>query len=542
MKKKNIVISIILALTLAMSVFAFAGCGDNSYGGSVKVEGTQNTSYAVHSNGGNAVQYGNYIYFINGSASYEDTDGKNNVWGDVVKGALYRAELVGDKNGAEFDVKGSVSEVTNEYVEFKTSAGVDYDDNPIDVANVQLIAPKIIGTSGYSSGGIFIYDNYVYYATPNNVRNKAGEYQYKKTDFLRTSLDGKVTQKLYTSENDTDTSPYAFYKQGDKVYLVLLDGTTLKSISVNDKKVIETLKIAEDVTSATLPTKSDYYANDNSSVSVEDFVFFTRSATDEDGQRSGTVLEYIRPDGSERTVFLNNGQTSSIEAVRDGVVFYRTTENGNTVINFTNLHDSFMGEAGKDTTDPNSPTYKAYEDSLPADKRRTNVRGTALNVGNLSSYTYTYAFRPSSDIDPNVDTVYVLASTGSAMHLFGNDGTSKTVYSSSATIETVIDGYAYYRNSTNFIQRLNIFEENAEPQEVSDRAGITNGLPVDVVAGYVMYFGIIDDWASGYAVFNKLPGEGIEGSKAMFVGKRAEDDEKPEDDEDEETTDEESAE
>ena len=37
MKKKNIVISIILALTLAMSVFAFAGCGDNSYGGSVKV-------------------------------------------------------------------------------------------------------------------------------------------------------------------------------------------------------------------------------------------------------------------------------------------------------------------------------------------------------------------------------------------------------------------------------------------------------------------------------------------------------------------------
>lgn len=536
MKKKNIVISIILALTLAMSVFAFAGCGESSYGGSVKVEGTQDTTYAVHSNGGNAVQYGNYIYFINGSASYEDTDGKNNVWGDVVKGALYRAELTGDKNGAEFDVKGLVSEVTNEYIEFKTSAGVDYDDNPIDVANVQLIAPKIIGTSGYTSGGIFIYDNYVYYATPNNVRNKAGEYQYRKTDYLRTSLDGKTTQKLYTSENDTATSPYAFYKQGENVYLVLLDGTTLKSIVVNDKKVVETLQIAEDVTAAVLPTKSDYYANDNSSVSVEDFVFFTRAATDKDGERSGTVLEYMRPDGSERTVFLNNGQTSSIEAVRDGVVFYRTTENGNTVINFTNLHDSFLGAAEKDSTEPNSPTYKAYEDNLPADKKRTNVKGTALNVSNLSSYTYTYAFRPSADIDPNVDTVYVLASTGSVMYLFGNDGTSKTVYTSSATIETVIDGYAYYRNSSNFIQRLNIFEENAEPQQVSDRAGITNGLPVDVVAGYVMYFGIIDDWASGYAVFNKLPDSGIEGSKAMFVGKRAENDVKPEDDEDEETT------
>ena len=537
MKKK--IIPIFLCLVLAFG-FSLYGCGGDSFS-KIKVEGKQDTSYTVYSNGGNAVQYGNYIYFINGSASYEDTEGKNNIWGEVVKGALYRAELCGDKDGSEFVIKGSVSDISNEYIEFKTSAGVDYDDNAIDVANVQLIAPKIIGTSGYSSGGIFIYDNYVYYATPNNVRNKAGEYQYKKTDYLRTSLDGKLTQKLYTSESDTATSPYAFYKQGDKVYLVLLDGTTLKSVVVNDKKVVETLQIAENVTAAILPTKSDYYADDNSSVSVEDFVFFTRAATDEDGQRGGTVLEYMRPDGSERTVFLNNGQTSSLEAVRDGVVFYRTTENGNTVINFTNLHDSFLGESGKDKSEPNSPTYKAYEESLPADKKRTNIKGTALNVGNLSSYTYTYAFRPSADIDPNTDVVYVLASTGSVMYLFGSDGSSKTVYSSSATVETVIDGYAYFRNSTNFIQRVNIFEENATSQEVSDRAGITNGLPVDVVAGYVMYFGIIDDWASGYPVFNKLPGEGIEGSKAMFVGKRAENDEKPEDDEDEEETESESS-
>lgn len=532
MKKKNI-ISIILAAVLALGVFAFAGCGDNSYGGSIKVVGVQDTGYAVHSNGGNVVQYGNYVYFINGTASYEDTEGKNNVWGEVVKGGLYRAELIGKKSEtepSEFIVQSEKSSVTDEYLEFKTTEGVDYDENAIDVATVQLIAPKVIGTSGYASGGIFIYDNWVYYASPNNEKNKAGEVQYKKTDFLRTSLDGKTTQRLFTSAEETAEKPYAFYKRGEFVYLVVLDGTSLKSVKVNDKKAVETAIIAENVTAAVLPTRSDYVAGEEK-ISVEDFVFFSRAATDEDTPTSGTVLEYMLPDGEERTVFLSNGQTSSIEAVRDGVVFYRTVENGTTVIRFTNLHNSFLGIAGEGKTEVNSPTYKAYEDKQPEDAKRTDIKGVALNVGNLSDYTFTYAFRPSAKIEPNTDVVYVFASTGSVAYLYCNDGTVKTVYSQSATIETVIDGYAYFRNSSNFICRFNIFKENAEMQTVSDRAAIAGGFNADTVAGYIMYYGIIDDWASGYALFNKLPGEGLEGGKALFVGEKAEGDLKPKDEE-----------
>ena len=56
--------------------------------------------------------------------------------------------------------------------------------------NVQLIAPKRIGTSGYKDGGIFIYDDWVYFASPNNEKNKAGAVQYNKTDFFRPKPDG----------------------------------------------------------------------------------------------------------------------------------------------------------------------------------------------------------------------------------------------------------------------------------------------------------------------------------------------------------------
>ncbi|MCI8613039.1 MAG: hypothetical protein HFE48_05020 [Clostridia bacterium] len=518
--KKNKLLLTLLSLALASTV-VLAGCGGDSYS-AIKVIGEQDTTYAVHSQGGNAVQYGNYIYFINGTAGYTDEDGNANIWNKVVKGALYRAELEGTKNAAEFDIKGRISSVTDEYIEFKSTAGQDYDENAIEITNTQLIAPKVIGTSGYTAGGIFIYDNYVYYASPNNQKNKAGDVQYKKTDFFRTSLDGKTTQKLLTTEADSESSPYAFYKQADKVYLVALDGTTLKSVVMNDKKVEDTLQIAENVTSAYLPVKSDYYRDDKS-VSVEDYVYFVRKAENTDSEKQGSVLEFMRPNGEDRTIWLANGQTSSVEAVRDGVVFYRTAEGGDTVLKYTNLHEELTA---------NSEFYKNYEQS--AQVKRTAIEGYAMNVRNIADYTYLYPCRPAAQYDVNTNDVYVFASTGSVMRLFGGgNDTGKTVYEGTATVSSVHDGYAYFSDSSSYAARVNIFEENTEPETVGDREIVTGGLPIDVCAGYVVYFGKIDDWANGYALFKKLPGKGPEGSDAVFVGLRSEADVKPEEEEEE---------
>lgn len=518
MKKKILVI--VLALVLA--ALPLAGCSGDSGYSAIQVTGTQDTAYAVHSNGGTAVQYGNYVYFINGTGGYEDTADGGNVWNKTVKGALYRAELLGTKNGAEFDVQGEFSPLSNKYFEFAYTTDKDFDDEPIDATLYQQIAPKVIGTSGYANGGIFIYDDYVYYASPNNEKNKAGTVQYKKTDFFRTSLDGKNTQKLFTSAEDTADKPYSFYKQNGKVYLVVLDGTTLKSVVIGKNKVEDVLQIAQDVTSAYLPVKTDY-TPDMPTNSVEDFVYIARAVTDKDSQKSGSVLEFLRPDGSERTIFLANGQTSSIESVRDGMVFYRTVYNKtNTVIAYTNLHAFFMGEYTDENgvAEINSPTYKAYEDSLPENKKRTNLQGVALNITNLSDYTYTYAFRPNAAQDVNTNVVYVLAANSTEVRLFSTIAGPKTIYTGAATISLVNGNYAYFSDGAedNQTYRINIFEENQSAVKVSDRTVITSGLPVDVCAGYIMYFGKLDDYASGYAIFNKLPGEGLEGTEAVFLG------------------------
>ncbi|MCX4314738.1 MAG: hypothetical protein OSJ83_12925, partial [Clostridia bacterium] len=154
MKKSKLALTIALASVLTVAP-ALAGCFP-----------AQDTTYLVDGQGGSAVSYGNYVYFINGTRGYDDTDGKNNVWGDVVKGGLYRAEL----NGTKADGKPArfTPTVDGKGFEFKHTDGKDYFDAPIDIVDVQEIAPKTIGTSGYSRGGLFVYDNNVYFASPVN--------------------------------------------------------------------------------------------------------------------------------------------------------------------------------------------------------------------------------------------------------------------------------------------------------------------------------------------------------------------------------------
>ena len=74
MKKK--IIPIVVCLVLS-ACFTLCGCGGESFS-KIKVEGKQDTSYIVQGNGGMAVQYGNYVYFINGYAGYDDSDGSQN--------------------------------------------------------------------------------------------------------------------------------------------------------------------------------------------------------------------------------------------------------------------------------------------------------------------------------------------------------------------------------------------------------------------------------------------------------------------------------
>ena len=407
--KKKILATIIAVLLMCAPLTA---CGESFKNDAV--EGVQDTSYVVVSNGGSAVQYGNYVYYINGYRGYEDSDGSENYWGNVVKGGLYRAELnAGSDVSFDYTTAFGVSvsglktfdgaynvDTNYDFVTKKNTVvtgyekdedgNIEYDEdgNAIEITEdvtesvSYRIASKTIGTSGYSNGGIFIYDDYVYYATPSNKQNRQGEFETTKTMFFRTKLDGTGTKRLYTSENDTAAADYAFYKQDGKVYLTVLDGTSIISVRVGDKKVERVTEIATDVTDALFPVRDVYY-NGIDTNQAEDFIYYTRDITEDDRIRSGNIVVAMRPSGEERAEIISNGNTVTLKNVDGGYLFYEDAQTGGNVIMYTNLHEQFM-EFSLSYKSAYEANYDAIVDANGSFSAVIGHQsGVALNVENI---------------------------------------------------------------------------------------------------------------------------------------------------------------
>ncbi len=502
---------IIAILTLIfVALMAFTGCAGDQYV-SVPISGAQDTSYTVLSNGGSAVQYGNYVYFLNGTRGYEDTEGEANLFGQVVKGAVYRAELIGEKqsDGTFLVKRDSVTNLT-----LKSSVKENYKGDEENVVSVQAVAPKTVGTSGYGEGGIYILDDCMFYASPNNLKNKSGEVQYLKTDFFRMTLDGKTTQKIYTTENDSATAPYTFIMNGNFVYLVVLDGTDLISVKINKNngKIEDTIKIAEEVTEAVLPTKPVYY-DGVSENTIYDFVYIKRAAKDTDTIRSGEILEFMRPDGSSRYIF-EAGNTYTLETVRDGYFFYRKAVNYENQLVASNLHTALSAHDTKYKNDAYNqeieniervvyPSASSALDSLSVYPFVSGYEFDSPKRGNgVSVLTYTATTDSSATVNLSlyVDGTYKgQIASGAGLTLEGKDG-SVVYYANGGTLYAVDLGEGYDFNA----------------KEIA--TGFTSGVfGVDVAGGFLIYFGKEGE-ANDYAHFYEL--DGVEGTayNPLFVG------------------------
>ena len=507
--------------TLAISFIALFGCSGDNYK-KVEIDGVQDTSYTVEGNGGSAVQYGNYVYFLNGTRGYEDSDGTANVFGNVIKGAVYRAELLGEKQDGSFVVKrDTVTELG-----VKSHKDTDYKRDEVDVIDVESIAPKTVGTASYKEGGIFIYDDCIYYASPNNLKSKTGDVQYKKTDFFRMTLDGKSTRKIYTTTSDSDSSPYAFYSVGENVYLTVLDGTDLITVKVAKKngKVEDTVKLAENVTDAVMPVKPVYYKGVSENT-IYDFVYYKRSATDDDTLPNGEVLEYVRPDGAtESYVFEADGYSSyTLETVRDGYLFYRKPDNFTNKLFATNLHNALM---------KNDEKYAADEKN--ADKQ--NVEKAVLVTSDLDNLdVYPFVQNYGFDKANVTNVVSVLATTKASSSSSSSDSSSTvtaTLYvdrvkkgdvatGTAVTVDTVYENYLFFTVDSTLKQLDLSAGAGTAATTVAENVS-TGTYGASVAGGYLIYFGKVSDDATGYAFFKEL--DGPEGnSEAFFVGKLTED-------------------
>lgn len=166
------------------------------------------------SNGGFVVLVEDYYYFINGVETYSS----DNTYGKPVKGALMRAK----KEGGVF-------------------------------GEAETVVPSLM-VAGSFGGGLYIYGDKVYYATPTNVKGIDGEVQNNYLDFASANLDGRNRKELVrVSSNATD---YRFIEENGTVYLVYYDSTATTLHSYNTATEKDTV-LAEGLASAPVFHKTD---------------------------------------------------------------------------------------------------------------------------------------------------------------------------------------------------------------------------------------------------------------------------------------------
>ncbi len=190
-------LSIVAAATLLTSTVAMTGCNEGFH----KQDGYSDyvSEATVASNGGFAVEKGDFVYFINGM----EASTASNEYGEVTKGALMRIK------------KSDLKENKN---------------------TAQPVVKELFVASD-KTAGIFIYGDYVYYATPTSDKNENNEVANDNLDFKCARLDGSEVMKGYYFRALSSSITNYRFVQADNgvVYCLYVESGTLKSYNTKDK-------------------------------------------------------------------------------------------------------------------------------------------------------------------------------------------------------------------------------------------------------------------------------------------------------------------
>lgn len=368
--KRKLPIILAAALVLAVSVGALAGCTENLKQDAIPTV----TGGSVVSNGGLAVVYGDYLYFINGHAGVS----ADNTFGGVVKGAVARVDL---KDGKPY-------------------------------GEARVIVPKNVYGTDTVYGGIYISGDYIYYATTNTDLDGSGNAKTAESVLMRTRVDGTGTQEIAKFEDHS----VVFRVAGSN--LVYVRNNAIYSVDLNSKKF--------DVTTVAESILTGYLMDD------EYLYFMTYNNND---TSDNLVKVYPLAGGEVKTIIGAEllGKTdvkytfallSSIDEGDSVRLFYTKTDNGvNTpesgVYAYSFAKSDFGFDASKEvrfTRNPNSTTNLAYTKFYKAGPYYLGLASTKLD-----------AFNADGSKVAGSDSIQSL-NIGSAVTVFDLEETSDAVY------------------------------------------------------------------------------------------------------------------
>lgn len=413
---------------LAASVVSVAACGYQftplSEGPSADAE--------VTSQGGFVVQKGDYVYFINGVETYTS----DNTYGTPVKGALMRAKMS--------DIKAGVNET-------------------------ETVIPSLMVAGDYTSG-LFIYGDRIYYATPNNMSNTAGQVDNTYLDFKSARLDGSDIQHYFRVADNATV--YRFVEVDGTVYVVYEEENALISYNTSENTSVN---LAENVTAYTV----------NSEDVTDPYIYYTMDVSDRLDSANPQAYEYnqiyrVRVDRTE-AFYEYTWDQEYLDEENEGKAPYVNL--GEIVLDGISINDD-VTQFNHDVADGNRSIWR-YNYTLQSYTNegiyfvRTAVPTSGSSVGTSGELYYLAA--------ETIDASDWNSVTGNSVYSAGaTDGKLEVVASSSDTSNADATAYFYieeegnvkhhylYVNDDGEIRRVDVVNDGLGTKVANGRNGDTS--------------------------------------------------------------------
>ncbi len=432
MNKKHLVSIIAIVALVAVLASVLVGCNKFEW----KSVGAGQPNAKVESNGGYYVKQGDFVYFING---YDTAETVDNTWGTPVKNSIVRAKLNAD---------GSYSDAV-------------------------VVVPKQVYNQN-KDGGFAIFGEWIYYATPNNEPDKGGTASTTHTDFMRTKIDGSVTERIATIASRS--SQYLFtptrilFKESSASVINYIDFSGLKGDKSSDNgKGVTYGVLAENVEAVLWSYDSEY-------------IYYTETVTGDTSYEFCNNLCTIKYDGTDKKV-LADKYTYLTEGEKENYVDFFPTK----VFSYTLV--KLVVENGGATLYYNKANFVNNQE----ENRGLFVNKVAFG-GNFEVATEKHLSK-----NPSLSAVYALGydkgalvSTSANKFYLATDATLNTtdniVIGRSVTIQAILGDRVYYTDSTGgklFSISLTAYEN----EKVVLEAGIvTNWLNLEFVGEDLFFF------------------------------------------------------
>lgn len=343
----------ILVAVLMVATVMFAACNSNEFQPVTAPE-----SAKPEGNGGNAVKYGEWIYYVNG---YQSSASEENTY----------AQLDGGRIGAIARIK--VEDLESLFAVYDNTSFTTGTARTNEIARIvkekaQIVVPKFYYSGNSTStnvNGIYIFNDRLYILTPNDQLTAGGNKQTSQNVLTSFKLDGSDEQRHYTFTTNSaqvmlaeiESKLLATYIMGTEVgcidvasgnQLVKIDKTSSAQLDVAGNAVvyIKDKAICKLNAGATegkvlVNNTADSHVSYTISNVNNGYVYYTKADSD-NSSIDGTCVYYAKEGSEEGSVAWKSSAPSSNWYGYNETIVYTTSEtvNGITLYGIYVLEDN----------------------------------------------------------------------------------------------------------------------------------------------------------------------------------------------------------